>query len=244
MSNVVRGKLFGIGVGPGDPKLLTVRAVEVLKQVSVVFAAGSPKNDYSIALDTVREYLRPDTEIVNLGFPMTYDRSALSESWAQNARAVLDVLDSGRDAAFITIGDPLTYSTYGYLIRTVEKLLPGVDVETVPGITAYHAAAARVNMPLVEGKESLLVVSGVSDSERMKELIGLADNLVILKTYRNFDEICQSLRETAPDMKAVLVSRCGIEGERIVKDVDSVAGEDMPYLSLLLVKKNESDSNC
>ena len=243
MSNTVRGKLFGVGVGPGDPKLLTIRAVEVLKQASVVFAAGSPKNNYSIALDTVREYLSPDTEIVNLGFPMTYDRSALLESWEQNARAVLAVLDSGRDAAFITIGDPLTYSTYGYLIRTIEKLSPGVDVVTVPGITAYHAAASRINMPLVEGKESLLVVSGVSDSGRMKKLIGLADNLVILKTYRNFDEICQSLRETAPDMKAVLVSRCGIEGERIVKDVDSVAGEDMPYLSLLLVKKSKPGSD-
>jgi precorrin-2/cobalt-factor-2 C20-methyltransferase len=178
-----------------------------------------------------------------LGFPMTYDRKALSTSWEQNARAVLDVLDSGRDAAFITIGDSLTYSTFGYLIRTIEELSPGVAVETVPGITAYNAAAARVNMPLVEGKESLLVVSGVSDSDRMKKLIGLADNLVILKTYRNFDEICQNLRETSPDMKAVLVSRCGIEGERIVKDVDSVAGEDMPYLSLLLVKKNESEQN-
>jgi precorrin-2/cobalt-factor-2 C20-methyltransferase len=243
VSDVKRGKLYGLGVGPGDPELLTVKAVEVIKRVAVVFAAGSPKNDYSLALDTVKEYLRPDTEVVMLGFPMTYDRNALSESWEQNARSVLDVLDSGRDAAFITIGDPLTYSTFGYLIRTIEKLASGVDVETVPGITAYHAAAARVNMPLVEGKESLLVVSGVSDSDRMKDLIGLADNLVILKTYRNFNEICQSLHETAPDMKAVLVSRCGIEGERIVKDVDLVAGEDMPYLSLLLVKKNEPEQD-
>lgn len=236
MSGQQRGTLYGVGVGPGDPKLLTLRAVEVLQAVEVVFAAGSTKNEYSLALNIVRQHLRPQVEVRRLDFPMTQDQRALESAWQENARQVLEVLEAGRDAAFVTIGDPLTYSTFCYLLRTVQELDPQARVETVPGITAYHAAAARLNLPLVESKESLLVVSGVSDPTEIPELAQCSDNLVILKTYRNFDQIIDQLEQLPRRRPAYLVSQCCLPGERVEKDAYALRGQKMPYLSLLLVK--------
>ena len=238
MSGRQRGTLYGVGVGPGDPKLLTLRAVEVLQAVEVVFAAGSTKNEYSLALNIARGHLGAGVEVRRLDFPMTQDRRALESAWQDNARQVLEVLDSGRDAAFVTIGDPLTYSTFCYLLRTVRELDPQARVETVPGITAYHAAAARLNLPLVESKESLLVVSGVSDPAEIPHLARCSHNLVILKTYRNYDQIIDQLEQLPRRRPAYLVSQCCLPGERIESDAYALKGQKMPYLSLLLVKSS------
>ncbi len=236
MNEQKRGVLYGVGVGPGDPKLLTLRGAEVLGQVRVVFAAGSSKNEYSLALNVVKDHLPAQTEVRKLDFPMTQDQEALDRAWERNAREVLEVLDQGRDAAFITIGDSLTYSTYGYLVRTLLALDPEARVETVPGITAYHAAAARLNLPLVESKESLLVVSGVSDPADISRLAACGDNVVIMKTYRNYDQIIDAIESLPERRRTYCVSQCGLPGERLQEDAASLRGQSMPYLSLVIVK--------
>ncbi len=236
MSEQRKGTLFGIGVGPGDPKLMTVRGVEVLKRVAVVFAAGSSKNEYSLALNVVRDYLPEGVEVRKLDFPMTQDQAQLDAAWRANALEALAVLDAGQDAAFITIGDSLTYSTYGYLLRTLLAIDPAAQVETIPGITAYHAAAARLNLPLVESKESLLVVSGVSDPQDIPRMAACGDNVVIMKTYRNYDQILDALEELPQRRETYSVSQCGLPGERLRRDAASLRGEKMPYLSLVIVK--------
>lgn len=238
---IKQGTLHGLGVGPGDPQLITLKALEVLKAVPVVFAAGSTKNDYSLALNVVARHLPPQTEIQKLGFPMTEDEDVLRAAWRDNARQVLKVLDSGRDAAFVTIGDPLTYSTYAYLLRTLKEMAPGAKVQTVPGVTAYHAAAARLNLPLVESKQSLLVVSGVSDPAEIPRLAACGDTVVIMKTYRNFDRILDALEELPGTRSTYSVSQCGLEGERIQEDATSLRGQKMPYLSLVIVKGSGQD---
>jgi precorrin-2/cobalt-factor-2 C20-methyltransferase len=236
MACTKKGTLFGIGVGPGDPKLLTLRAVEVLNAVDVVFAAGSSNNSYSLALNTVRDHLLNGSEVVRLDFPMTRDPDVLQRAWRDNAEQVLAALDAGKNAAFISIGDPLTYSTFGYLLRTVQEIAPETKIETIPGITAYHAAAARLNLPLVEGSESLLVVSGVSDPEDIPRLAARGDNLVVMKTYRNYDHIVDSLAKLPGSRETYSISHCGLPNECIKKDAASRRGEKMPYLSLLLAK--------
>ena len=238
---IKQGTLHGLGVGPGDPQLITLKALEVLKAVPVVFAAGSTKNDYSLALNVVARHLPPQTEIQKLGFPMTEDEDVLRAAWRDNARQVLKVLDSGRDAAFVTIGDPLTYSTYAYLLRTLKEMAPAAKVQTVPGVTAYHAAAARLNLPLVESKQSLLVVSGVSDPAEIPRLAACGDTVVIMKTYRNFDRILDALEELPGTRSTYSVSQCGLEGERIQEDATSLRGQKMPYLSLVIVKGSAQD---
>lgn len=241
MTTPQRGTLFGLGVGPGDPKLLTLRAVEVLQQVNVVFAAGSSKNEYSLALNVVRGHLPDGTRVIKLDFPMTQDQAALDAAWTANAKQVLAVLEQGQDAAFVTIGDSLTYSTFGYLARTVLAIAPEAKVETVPGITAYHAAAARLNLPLVESKESLLVVSGVSEPADIARLTACGDNVVIMKTYRNYDQIMDALEALPERRQTYCVSQCGLPGEILCDDAASLRGRDMHYLSLVIVKGPKED---
>jgi precorrin-2/cobalt-factor-2 C20-methyltransferase len=147
------------------------------------------------------------------------------------------VLRAGQDAAFVTLGDPLTYSTFSYLLRTIKKLVPDVKVAVIPGITAYQAAAAASTTPLVEGEESLHLISGVEGGDKLRTVIEASENVVMLKTYRNFSDIYAALEELDLLDKAVYVGRCGLEGEAVVEDLRSLKGEHPPYLSLIIIKK-------
>jgi precorrin-2/cobalt-factor-2 C20-methyltransferase len=234
--SVTPGILYGIGVGPGDPELITLKALRVLERVPQVFAAASTKNDYSLALNIVRHYISQAT-VEPLYFPMTSDRGILAEAWEANARKVLEVLQSGRDIAFLTIGDPLTYSTYGYLLKTVKSINPDIKAITIPGITSYNAAAALANIPLAEGEESFYLVSGAQGDERLREAIATSDNVVMLKTYRHFDKIYETLEELKLLDCATCISMCGLEGETVVHDLNILKHQKMPYLSLIIIKK-------
>ena len=156
------GTLYGLGVGPGAPDLLTLRAVNVLRTVDVILAAASPRNDYSAALDTARPHLRADARLLRLEFPMTRDAGILRAAWLKAAEAARDVLEGGENAAFLTIGDPLVYSTFGYLLRTLREVAPHLPVAVVPGITSFQAAAARTGTVLCEGGEKLRILPGIN----------------------------------------------------------------------------------
>jgi precorrin-2/cobalt-factor-2 C20-methyltransferase len=230
------GTLYGIGVGPGDPELITLKAVKVLHQVPHIFAASSTKNDYSLALNIVRCHLN-GAGIEHLPFPMSKDPQVLASAWEGNARRVLEVLDSGSDAAFVTLGDPLTYSTFGYLLKTLKRLRPEVRIVTVPGITSYSAAAALTHIPLTEGEESFYLVSGALGAAKLKEVIDKSDNIVILKTYRYFGEIYRTLEEMDLLDRTTVISRCGLDGETVVENLRDLKGRELPYLSMVIIKK-------
>jgi precorrin-2/cobalt-factor-2 C20-methyltransferase len=231
------GTLYGIGVGPGDPELITLKAIKVLHRVPHIFAACSTKNSYSLALSIVRCHLN-GAGIEHLPFPMSKDARVLQEAWEQNARRVLEVLAVGSDAAFVTLGDPLTYSTFGYLLKTLKRLNPEVGIVTIPGITSYSAAAALTHIPLTEGEESFYLVSGALGAAQLKEVVDKSDNIVILKTYRYFDEIYQVLADLDLLDRATCISRCGLEGETIVENLRDLKGGDLPYLSMIIIKKH------
>jgi len=231
------GTLYGIGVGPGDPELITVKAVKVLKRVAVIFAAASTTNSHSLAEKTVSPYLKEGTAIVRLDFPMTRSRQKLTEAWQANAQKIVDAVRKGEDVALITLGDPLTYSTFGYIMRTICEKDPDIPVQVIPGITSYQAASAAAGWVLAEGEESFSVVSGALGSEKLKEVIGHTDNVVILKVYRHYREILDALSELDLTDKSVLISKCGLEDEEIVRDLKNEQQRVPPYLSLLLVKK-------
>lgn len=230
------GTLYGIGVGPGDPELITLKAIKVLHRVPHIFAACSTKNNYSLALSIVRCHLN-GAGIEHLPFPMSKDAEVLKEAWEQNARRVLEVLDSGSDAAFVTLGDPLTYSTFGYLLKTLKRLRPEVPIITIPGITSYSAAAALTHIPLTEGEESFYVVSGALGAAKLKEVIDKSDNIVMLKTYRHFDEIYETLEEMGLLDRTTCISRCGLDGETVVENLRDLKGRELPYLSMVIIKK-------
>ncbi|MBW2105041.1 MAG: precorrin-2 C(20)-methyltransferase [Deltaproteobacteria bacterium] len=234
-----KGTLYGIGVGPGDPDLITVKAVRVLNNVAVIFSATSTKNAYSLAADIVSSHLKKETPIVLLGFPMTYNKDKLSIAWEENARKVIDSVTKGLDVACITLGDPMTYSTFGYLMRTIKEKDPDIRIKIIPGITSYQAASASVGQVLVEGDESLTIVSGAPGAKKLKDIIDHSDNIIMVKVYHHYKEIIRTLDELNLTSKAILVSHSGLDGEEIVHDLKKNIDKIPPYLSILLIRKKD-----
>ena len=229
----MNGTLYGVGVGPGAPDLLTLRAVNVLRMVDVILAAASPRNDYSAALETARPHLRPDVRLLRLEFPMTRDAAVLREAWLKAARATREVLEGGESAAFLTIGDPLIYSTFGYLLRTLREMAPHLPVEIVPGVTSFQAAAARTATVLCEGGERLRILPGINGRDSLAAELGGADTAVVLKAYRNFPAIREALRATDRLEDSLLASHVEQPEEDIRRGMDGMDGTP-PYMSLIL----------
>ncbi len=237
--NQKTGKLFGIGVGPGDPDLISIKAVRILKQVDVIFAASSSKNSHSLALDIAKEHIPESTKIVMLSFPMTRNRKETQKAWLENAKIIIDYVNKGKKAAFITVGDSTTYSTFGYITKVIRKTAPDLPIETVPGITSYQAAAARLNIPLVEAEESLLITSGVEGGNRLRNISPLPENVVFLKAYKNAADIAAALEEKGMLENSVGISRCGMKDEEIIKDVGEFKARKPGYWTVIIAGKSK-----
>ena len=233
---VMSGIFYGIGVGPGDPELISLKAVRILASVGHVFAAASPGNDYSLALNIAREHLAPGSTVELLPFPMTRQTEELNHAWRCNAERVLEVLRAGTDAAFLTLGDPLIYSTFGYLARTLRELSPKADIRTIPGITSFQAAAAATGQVLCEAGENLLLMSDLDERAAEDGMLAKPDNIVILKVYRNFHKLRGLLRERGLAGQSTFVSRLGLDGEIICRELDAAPAKPH-YLSMLLINK-------
>ncbi|SBV98661.1 Precorrin-2 C20-methyltransferase [uncultured delta proteobacterium] len=229
------GTLYGVGVGPGAPDLLTLRAVSVLQKTHVVLAAASTKNEYSTALEIARPHLPEGARIVRLAFPMTHDEKALALAWEENARIAASCLEAGDDAVFLTLGDPLIYSTFGYLMRTVNALFPHIPVAVVPGVTSFQAAAAATRTVLCEKDENFLLLPGVMDEEALRADLRLGDNAAILKAYKTLPMIQAVLASEKDPKDALFVSRLGLDGEVIAPAEQAPASPN--YLSLILATK-------
>ncbi|MDD4701045.1 MAG: precorrin-2 C(20)-methyltransferase [Desulfovibrio sp.] len=230
------GVLYGVGVGPGASDLLTLRAVNVLGKVDVILAAASPRNDYSAALETARPHLRSNVRLLRLEFPMTRDRAVLHEAWRVAAEETQKVLENGENAAFLTIGDPLVYSTFGYLMQTLKQRAPHLPVEIIPGITSFQAAAARTGTILCENSETLRVIPGINSREDLESALSGADTAVILKAYRNLPAIVDALRATGRLNSCTLASHVEQPAEHLRTGIDLDAGTP-PYMSLIISRK-------
>lgn len=230
------GKLFGVGVGPGDPELITVKAVRVIKEADIIFTAASTKNNYSLAVEIASPYISPLALIIILSFPMTKDIKEVETAWTNNARQIATALKQGKNAVFLTLGDPTTYSTFGYILKKMACVMPEAEIETIPGITSFHAASARLNRILVEGEESLLVTSGAYGGDRIRSVDGV-ENVAIVKAYKNIKDINKALKETGLIHKSIAVSKCGRENEQIIEDIDVLENKAPDYWTLILASK-------
>lgn len=236
-----KGKLYGIGVGPGDPDLITIKAVRILKSVSAIFAASSTKNDYSLARNIICKHA-PNANIETLPFPMNNDKVVLQKAWERNAKIVLKALSERGDVAFVTLGDPMTYSTFSYLLKTVRNIESQTNVEIIPGITSYQAAASMANIPLAQGDQSLVVVSGAKGSDKLVQTLKQVDNIVILKTYKYFDKIYETLANLDLLDQSTFFSKLGLPGEEIVRNVKTLKSATTSYLSLIIVNRTNKIS--
>lgn len=234
MTETAAGSLYGIGVGPGESGLITLKAVEILRKVKMVFVPRSADGKDSLALEIARPHLPPDCEVFELLFPMTKDKDNLAEHWARAAGPVASEMAAGKDCAFLTLGDPMLFSTFIYLERAVLDLEPTASIESVPGISAAFAAASRSMSPLAEGDESIALITG-DKIAALESIAGVFETIVIMKVGKRFPEIKAELNRLGLDSNAVLAHRVGLADE-IICDAASVHDDKLGYLSTLIVR--------
>ena len=234
------GRFYGIGVGPGDPELLTLKAERLLRQCAVVCTPKRNLRDDGYAAGIVRDLLRPaEQEELALEFPMNRDWERLKPYWERNAALIQERLTAGKDCAFVTEGDPFLYSTFIYLYQYLRRHHPEVPIEVVPGVTSFTAAAARAGLPLANQDERIAVLPTVKDTAEAVQILSQFDTVVFLKVNAVFDRVLAALEQLDLVDRAVWVHKATAPGaEEIVTDIRSLVGRGrLPYLSLLLVRK-------
>ena len=222
------GKLWGVGVGPGDPELLTVKAVRVLREADVVIVPDASSGD-KVALNIVKDYLK-DKQIQFVKTPMVRDKAVMDAAHEAAADTICALLDDGKQVAFLTLGDPAIYSTYMYIHQKV--LHRGYAVEVVPGIPSFCAAAARLNQSLCLGREPLTIIPASHDQNDLMDLPG---NKVFMKAGRSILELQQALGEKGLLEGASMVENCSMENERVYPHFADLK-EPSGYFSLVIVK--------
>lgn len=238
ISNRRTGVFYGIGVGPGDPELLTLKAVRALNAADVVAIPKSKEESDSIALSIVRGAVDlTNKETFELIFPMTKDKEILGKARKDAAAAIADRLNAGKNVACITLGDPLFYSTFSYLIPLVRKIVADAEIKIIPGVSSVMASAAAAIMPLVEADERLAVIPATYEPEKLRDIFRDFDTVVLMKVNKVFDKILGLMEEAGLKQKAVFIEKCGGEGQRVVKNLDSLKGKKLDYLSMVIVKK-------
>lgn len=230
------GKLWGIGVGPGEPELLTVKAANVLQRVQVVAVPKARKGQPSIAYQIAQSYLTPETQVVELIMPMTEVQEELERAWEQAALEVVSYLKQGLDVAFLTLGDPSLYSTFSYLAKKILALEPTLEMEVIPGITSFAAAAARLKIPLAEGDEPLVVLPTAKEQDLNEKAYQKA-NLVLMKVSRDYDSLVNELSKQNRLQDSFLASRVGQANEFVTEDLEKLVGQKIDYLSLIISRK-------
>jgi precorrin-2/cobalt-factor-2 C20-methyltransferase len=231
------GTLYGVGVGPGDPELLTVKAYRRLKEADVIAYPKKQRGSKSYAQTIIEAYFNEsEKEMLGLIFPMTKHEETLQTKWTEIVEKVYETLRTGKNVAFITEGDPLLYSTFIHLMRIMQERYPDVRIEVVPGISSVNAAAARLQLPLADGDEHIAIVPARDDYETMKKAIEEHDCVVFIKVAKVIDMMIRILRELDLLHKASVVTKVTAE-EEIVWNVEQLEGAELEYLTLMVVRK-------
>ncbi|EQB4338313.1 cobalt-factor II C(20)-methyltransferase [Clostridium botulinum] len=218
------GTLYGIGVGPGNEELLTIKAVKILESCDVVIAPTARENGESIALNTAKNFINSKAEMYLKYFPMKKEKKV---EIYENYRFMEKLLSEGKNVVFLTIGDPFVYSTYIYLLEYMKN--HNLNIETVPGITSFCAAASLAGETLVIGDEPLLILPG-------NRLNSIKDEkyLVIMKYYKNVEQVLDKLEEK--DFKYVCVKRAYREGQEILRTREEILNSK-DYMSIIIANK-------
>lgn len=233
-----QGTLYGVGVGPGDPELVTLKALNVLNRCPVVAVPVSQLGAESYALSVVAIHLRPDHTLLRLHFPMTRDRAERLAARQDAARQVAEALQAGHDVAFLTEGDPMLHSTFLHVLAHLPSPTP---VQIVPGVSSIAAAAAASGTPLVDGDQRLAVLPATfEDLDALARTLREFDTVVLMKVHRVLDRVIDILTELNLLDRAVLVERASLPSGRVVRHIATLRGRPVHYLSLLIVRSGRS----
>jgi precorrin-2/cobalt-factor-2 C20-methyltransferase len=232
------GTLYGLGVGPGDPELITVKAFRLLKECPVIAYPRKKRGAKSYALTITELYVDTEKkEMMGLTFPMTRDREALEMQWNKTVNSVWDHLQEGKDVAFVTEGDPMIYSTFIHLMRLMKERHPEVEIKSIPGISSINASASRLGIPLADGDEKIGIVPATEDYAEMRKVIEEHDCVVFIKVAKVIDLMLSVLRDMGLVDKAAVLTKVTSSEEMIWRQVEELAGRELEYLTLMVVRK-------
>ncbi|SIR99381.1 precorrin-2/cobalt-factor-2 C20-methyltransferase [Peribacillus simplex] len=235
MSNL--GTLYGLGVGPGDPELITVKAFRVIQESPVIAYPKKRKGSKSYAHRIVEVYIRPEEkDMLGLVFPMTKDQAILDREWNGTVEKVWQKLNEGKDVAFVTEGDPLLYSTFIHMMKLMQELHPEVEIKTVPGISSFNGSASRLGIALADGDDHVAIVPARDDYEAMKKAIEDHDAVVFIKVAKVIDLMITVLRDLDLLEKASVVTKVTSD-EEVIWKVSELEGLELEYLTLMVVRK-------
>lgn len=228
-----KGKVYGVGVGPGDPELMTMKACRLIRENEVIAVPGKVAEEavaYKIAAGAVPEIA--EKELVPVYMPMVRDRELIEKSHRAAADTIRKYLDEGRDVVYITLGDSTIYCTFSYIQNLLEA--DGYETELVPGIPSFCAAAARLGISLTEWNEPLHVVPALHNTEEGS--LAWPGNYVLMKSASKMTEVKKMLSATALNVQAV--ENCSMENEKIYRSVEEIP-DDAGYFSLIIAKQNK-----
>ncbi|WXR60829.1 cobalt-factor II C(20)-methyltransferase [Peptostreptococcaceae bacterium AGR-M142] len=227
-------KFYGIGVGPGDSELITIKAANILKEIDILVTPQPKKDGKSLAHKIASPYLNENLEVKERHFPMNFNKEELETAWDNIANEIIMDVKSGKNVGFVTLGDPMVYSTYIYILK---RMIGRIDITTIPGITSFNNIAADQNFPLVEDKEALVVVPCTMDEEKIDKILKENTNIVLMKVYKNFKNIIELIRKNNLMDSAILVSNSSKGDEKVYKNLEDLDEEKISYFSTILINK-------
>ncbi|MBP6610869.1 MAG: precorrin-2 C(20)-methyltransferase [Paludibacter sp.] len=229
----MNGIFYGIGVGPGDPDLLTVKAVKVLAQVDVLAIPESTKEGGSVAYDIAKPHLKSDVSTLSLTFPMIKDEVARQKFRYENAMLIKEQIEAGKNVAFLTLGDPLLYSTYIYLLDYLKD--SGIEIVTVPGIYSFSAISSVANLPIVKGDESLALISSFDKSDWSH--LNQFDTIVCMK-ISSYNEALYNVLKNDGTYSMLLTTNAGKTTQYSSTDIEELTHKLHYFTTVILTKIN------
>jgi precorrin-2/cobalt-factor-2 C20-methyltransferase len=230
------GTFFGVGVGPGDPELITRKAERVLSAVDWVFLPAGGRGGASFVRRILEPLGLPEGKFRPVPLCMSRDRGPARDAYRRAAEEIVAELRRGKSAAWATEGDPLFYSTFLHLYEELRRY-PEVRVEVVPGVTSAGAAAARAGLPVARLDERVAVVPAASGLGRLPELLDEFATVFLLKVHTAFDDLLRALSSVPGPVRAVYLEQVGTPEERVVTDLESLRGRELPYFSLVVLRR-------
>ncbi len=241
----MRGTFYVVGVGPGDPGLMTLKAARILERCDVWFAPSAFESGESMALSIASgEVSSEGKKVLTHHFPMKQVHRGqepdpeVSAAWQEAAKIIVGCLEDGQDVVFPTLGDPAIYSTGFYVCETLQKNGSTIKVEIVPGVSAIGATSAAAELPLCLGDERLTVVPATFENGEMREVLACSDTVVFMKVHKVMDKLVTLLEELELIDNAVLVERSSLGDQKVWTDIRDAVGADIHYFSTMVVRKS------
>jgi len=246
----MQGTFYVVGVGPGDPQLMTLKAARILEECDVWFVPSAFDNGGSMALKIASGAVQGEGKtILSHRFPMKQIHRGeapdpeVKSAWQEAAKTIMASLADGKDVVFPTPGDPAIYSTGFYVCETLQEYGSPFKVEIIPGVSAIGASSAVAALPLCLGDERLVVIPATFENERIRELLELSDVVVFMKVYKVMARLVGLLEELGLVDNAVLVERCSLDDQKIWTNVREAVGRDIHYFSTMVVRKDQCKGN-